>query len=495
MKLFSFLLLAGSASLSAITHEVGPGKTYSSIGAVPWASLNPGDQVLIHWRPEPYREKWCINRSGTASAPIFIRGVQGANGKLPLIEADGAVTPPNHSFWNEERGLVKVGGANFGDAGVPAYITIEALELRGAMQGSHYFDLLGRRIPYSDNAAGIYVERGSNITIRYCYIHHNGNGIFVGSTNAYPSRDILIERSAIHINGLPGDGTHHNVYTSAINTTFQYNWLVIAPGEQSNNIKDRSANLVVRYNWIEGGNRQLDLVDSDAADVRQAASYHDTRVYGNTIVEYQGYDNSQIVHFGGDSGNLAQYRLRYLFFYNNTVISGKQQQITLVRLSAPQAVADIRNNIVWSPFAKVAILYDMGTAELRNNWISDGWINREGGNAAVLNAGGNIGGYYPMFTDVVSLNVRPAAGAPVINAGGALNPLIGAGHDVTLEYARHFSGQSRLNDGRIDIGAFEYGPAARPVNAGEPLFPFAIDDPAAGWESGSAWSSVSQGIE
>jgi len=47
---------AGGSELLT-TYAVGPGQTYSSIGAVPWTNLGPGDTVAIHWQPTPYQER------------------------------------------------------------------------------------------------------------------------------------------------------------------------------------------------------------------------------------------------------------------------------------------------------------------------------------------------------------------------------------------------------------------------------------------------------
>ncbi len=52
------LVLAASSPARALTHEVGPGLMHENVSDVPWESLAPGDLVLIHWRPDPYREKW-----------------------------------------------------------------------------------------------------------------------------------------------------------------------------------------------------------------------------------------------------------------------------------------------------------------------------------------------------------------------------------------------------------------------------------------------------
>ena len=66
-----FVALASAAALLAFPHtaasatyNVGPGQTYATPSAVPWESLQPGDQVLIHWRATPYQDKWVICRAG-----------------------------------------------------------------------------------------------------------------------------------------------------------------------------------------------------------------------------------------------------------------------------------------------------------------------------------------------------------------------------------------------------------------------------------------------
>src|SRR6266542_1990433 len=93
-------------------YEVGPGKPYASIGAVPWESLQPGDTVLIYYRASPYNEKWVICRQGTSSAPITVRGVAGPNGELPVIDGNAATTRSALNYWNQERSVIKIGGAN-----------------------------------------------------------------------------------------------------------------------------------------------------------------------------------------------------------------------------------------------------------------------------------------------------------------------------------------------------------------------------------------------
>ena len=64
-------------------------------------------------------------------------------------------------------------------------------------------------------------------------------------------------------NGIERSGLEHNVYTAGIGMVFQNNRFgPLRAGCPGNNFKDRSAGLVFRYNWVEGGNKGLDLVDA-----------------------------------------------------------------------------------------------------------------------------------------------------------------------------------------------------------------------------------------
>src|SRR5262245_58752069 len=113
----AFISLTGIAA--AAVYDVGPGQPYASIGAVPLATLLPGDTVRIHYRSTPYKEKWVICRQGTAAQPITFTGVPGPNGELPIIEGIGATTAPGLNYWREGRGVVRIGGATIAADSVP----------------------------------------------------------------------------------------------------------------------------------------------------------------------------------------------------------------------------------------------------------------------------------------------------------------------------------------------------------------------------------------
>jgi hypothetical protein len=81
-----------------LTYSVGENQPYATIGSVPLDTLQPGDWICIY--PGTYREKFVVNRSGTAAAPIVIKGVPDeATGDLPVIDGNGAITPTYLDYW------------------------------------------------------------------------------------------------------------------------------------------------------------------------------------------------------------------------------------------------------------------------------------------------------------------------------------------------------------------------------------------------------------
>jgi hypothetical protein len=130
--LFAGILLAWPLMSPAAVYEVGTGKSLATIGEVPWEALRPGDTVRIHWRAQPYHEKWVLCFRGTQEQPITISGVPGPKGQLPVIDGQDATKRPVLSYWGEERGVLKIGGANKPADRMPAHILIENLDIRGA---------------------------------------------------------------------------------------------------------------------------------------------------------------------------------------------------------------------------------------------------------------------------------------------------------------------------------------------------------------------------
>src|SRR5262249_29917282 len=275
-----------------------------------------------------------------------------------------------------------IGGANTPPDTTPAYVTIESLDIRSARPPFRFTGDDGAMHTYADDAAALYVEKGQHVTVRGCVLEDSGDGLFVASAGGLTA-DVLVEGCFLHDNGIVGSIFEHNNYTEATGIVFQYNHFgPLCPGCLGNNLKDRSAGTVVRYNWIESGNRQLDLVDSDVLYTLPA--YAATFVYGNVLVEPAGAGNSQIVHYGGDGGDASVYRKGTLYFYDNTVVSTRTDNTTLFRLSTNDEHADARNNVFYVTAAGSALAAsnDAGTLDLRHNWLRAGWVATHNGSLA-----------------------------------------------------------------------------------------------------------------
>jgi parallel beta-helix repeat protein len=428
-------------------YDVGPGQQYADPSEVPWESLQPGSLINIHYRAEPYATKWVIATAGTADKPVVVRGIMDGE-KRPIITGEDATTRQELDYWNEDRGVVKIGGSSNPSA-VPSHIRVENLEISGAHPSNSFVDDGGSSATYRDNAAAFYVEDGSNLTLKNCVIHGSGNGIFV-TANA---SDVLITGNHVYGNGIQGSYYEHNSYTAAVGITFEYNhYGPLCDGCGGNNLKDRSAGLVVRYNWIESGNRQLDLVDSGNDDVKNDPSYRDTFVYGNVLVEPSDEaGNRQMVHYGGDSGNEANYRKGTLHFYHNTAVSLRGDRNTLFRLSTNDETAVMRNNIVYAPDSStLSVLADSGQLDMTYNWLPQGWIDSfDGAFDGTVTEADNLTGTTPGFVDLAGQDYTLASGSSARDAAGALED---EAMPVECHYEEHQDGTVR---GSLeDQGAF-----------------------------------------
>ena len=422
----AFAVLASNAA--AATYEVGPGQPFETPAAVPWESLQPGDVVRIHWRATPYRDKWVIARAGTATAPIVVQGVPNAAGERPIIDGNGATTRLALDSWGESRAVIKIGGASIPADTMPRYIVIENLDVRSARPPYTFVDDAGTTQSYSANAAAIWIEKGEDITLRNNRLYDSGNGLFVSSADPFVSRDIFVAGNAIFDNGNVGSLYEHNAYSEALGITYDHNYFgPTKSGAGGNNLKDRSAGLVVRYNWIEGGNRQLDLVETDSAIVQGDLSYRSTFVYGNVLVETDGSGNRQITHYGGDNGTTSKYRKGTLYFYNNTMVSYRTDRTTLFRLSTNEERADVRNNLFYvvASGTTLSLLDATGILDLTHNWFKPGHVSTFGTLSGTINdAGTSVVSSTPGFRIEAGQDFRLATGSVNVNAGTWLSSAV-----------------------------------------------------------------------
>lgn len=478
---------------SGTEYNVGPGQALMSVSEVPWESLAAGDTVRIHARAEPYSEKILISNDGADGNPIRVCGVPAQDGSLPVINGENATTRSQISYFFDgiqDRGVVVVsfdGADEYGDK--PEHVVIEGLSIMNADPANSFTAPDGSTRQYLENAAGIYIERGENITVRNCELHANANGIFGGSGDdeASFSRNILIEGNYFHDNSLVGRFTEHHSYIEAENVTYQYNWYGdTRTGALGAALKDRSAGTVVRYNWIEGGTRFVDLVEADGSKALMTAlpSYRQTHVYGN-IFNGMVEDSSLMIHYGGDLGDESTYRKGTLYFFNNTFVVRVDQNndyyhASLLDLDTNEESAEVWNNLVYvapvtggMPPPEVYWTRFAGNLNFGPNLVSPGVqdARTDGSFTGAVTGYGNvmtITANDPAMVNLTADDFRPTTDSEVVDAGGTAPASLGSAHPVTQQYVVHQGFRSRAVAGEaIDIGAFEF--AASSGGAGGPV--------------------------
>jgi hypothetical protein len=332
------------------TYDVGTGKTYADLNAVPWLSLVAGDVVNVHYRAEPYKTKIALRAQGTAEQPVYINGVTDSACNRPVIDGSDAVwanDAKNIHFGAYATNPFDVGiqglglitiywtGSEMVDARnyyVPRYITVQNLKLTNARSNKKYYNSAGGYANYDTGAAAIYAVRVHHLTVENCEITENDNGVFTntrGQSTADYSAYIFFRRNKIHLNGNSERSTEHNLYIQAKRTLYEGNFMGQARGGST--IKDRSSGTVVRFNYLQGSARTLDLVDTEEEDFKNVQTdplYDHAWVYGNVIINdinlpltnTSGTLAARPIHFGHDK-NPAKSRKGSLFFYGNTYIN------------------------------------------------------------------------------------------------------------------------------------------------------------------------------
>lgn len=484
-SIISILILFSAPMAAAVVYDIGPGRPYTSLGAFPFEQLQAGDIVNIHYRPEPYREKVRIRAQGTPSSPVIIRGISGPGGERPILDGINATTRTTDTYGYpplQDLGLVIIFRSDADPFEYkPKHILLEGLEIRNADagNGNTFSDAAGLTRSWAENACGIWALGVENLTIRDCAIHTCGNGLFIASKGEEEtqSRNILVERCAIYGNSVPGSFFEHNIYTEALNTTFQYNYLgPIREGAQGGNLKDRSARAIIRYNWIQGGQRLIDLVEAQDSYpiVGGLPEYGDDYVYGNVLITNPG-DAGALVHYGGDSGLDQTYRKGTLHFYHNTVRILRDQselyRTHLFDITSNEQTVDARNNIVYvAPFTlgeaptNLQLSINAGIINLGINWISPGWqpwtdngtqiVGTITGSSNVIGAADNLPGFANLATNDLSL----LQSSPCIDISQPLDAASVASFPVTMQYSSPRSALPRTSVGVApDLGAFEFG--------------------------------------
>lgn len=509
-------LAADQSGCSVVNYyDVGPGKAFTALSALPWSTLKGCDTVRIYPKAgnEPYNEMILISAGTnlTPTAPNRFMRVLGMRdsetGALPILDGANATqletlpgqATPRTLQYNDNAstspilhklGLVMVSpqqGYNYNN-GPAGYISIENLELRGARYNQPYTNAItGTGDTYHHFAACLYVEAAAHLVVKGNILHGCSNGLFINSKHGTPvalSQDVMIDNNRFYDNGnapvagLTGGHSEHHSYTEARDITYQYNYFGdVAPGAFGDCVKDRSSGLVVRYNTFASNcGIKFNLQDSTGglALIYGDPGYATSYVYGNLIDIAANNTNTQLLFYGGDSGQTANYRQGTLYFYNNTMVvagdgAGAYPDAFLFFLSQPSARAEVWNNVFYAVPATpghqpkiMAMAYaGAGTVNLMNNWISSnittGWLGHPSAATVTGWTANTFGNGSPGFQNEGQHLYTPVPGSPLIGGGASLAQLPTGMAPLWLPQTQSMGSPIARNEGeQIDIGAYQH---------------------------------------
>lgn len=297
------------------------------------------------------------------------------------------------------------------------------------------------------NGAGIRLE-GRSLTVRNSYFHDNQMGILTGRN---PDSDILIEGSEFARNFVDYKKTGslgHNIYIGRVRS-FTLRNSYAHSGAWGHNVKSRAAETRLLYNRIVDGS------DGSASYQVDIANGGRAWLVGNVIQQGKNAENWALVSFGAEARAASD----QLAMVNNTVINERGSGIFLQNRSP--GMATLINNILAGTGTPVK-----GPATLRNNLIvksvSAGIVGSLIGSGRAGKASGELVGNFTArsagFVDPGNMDFRLTENSPARNIGVEPGLVNGWPSRPSAQFLHARRQVPRPNDGKIDIGAFEFAP-------------------------------------
>jgi len=394
----TLLVLFWTSPAHSAILQVGPTRTYTTVGAAAAAAVN-GDVIEID-ASGTYADDTLAHFTADN---LTIRGVGGR----PVVSAPNAdVLDKGMWVFNTTPGTLT---------------TIENIEFTNC-----------RDHPCS----GIWLQ-GGDLTVRFCYFHEIDNGILAGKTIADNSK-ILIEYNEFYHNG-DGSGSTHNLYIGLVDTlTFRYNYSHHT--NVGHLLKSRAKINYILYNRLtdedttgiqgNGASHEIDLQDGGLA-----------YIIGNLLQKAVGADNAIDIKYGGSqSESFPFWPVNELYVINNTCVNEYPHfGAAFVNVDAGwvPTTSLVRNNLVWSSGFNTLTTGGAVTADHNIFSATLGLVDQTGFNYHVAPESAAIG----------------AGSSPGSGSGHVLTP--------SLQYVQPQSVQPRVNGSPLDAGAYSVGGFAR----------------------------------
>jgi hypothetical protein len=295
------------------------------------------------------------------------------------------------------------------------------------------------RVP-DQNGAGIRLE-GRNLTVRDSYFHNNDMGIVTGNRQ---KGDVLIEGSEFARNAVTGKtGVGHNIYIGQ-ERSFTLRNSYVHGAVRGHNVKSRARENRLLYNRIVDGQQGAASYLVDIAEGGRAW------LVGNVFHKGGRAENRPAVSFAAERRG-AKDRIALI---NNTLASELARAVFLQNRGGTAAV--VLNNILAGPVAPA-----VGPAELRHNLIAPADPMESASASVKARPGkdalkGNFVAHRIGFTNASKMDFTLTRQSPARDIGVEPGLVNGWPARPSAQYRHPLRQQSRPNDGKIDIGAYEY---------------------------------------
>jgi len=421
----SILLLAIASPAVAGTVELSPsGDAEATI-----ASLQPGDELIVHGGTYSNTDRFSVSLVGTQAAPIVIRA---ADGEHPIFTRPDAA----QNLWDIDRaeyvtirGIEFVGGSAALRIGVARFLTIEDCEVHNSED-----------VAVRANDTGARYEA---LHIKHNHIHDTGGtgeGMYLGcNSNACQVFDSVIEGNWVHnTNGA---------------TVTQGDGIELKEGSYNNIIRDNVVHdtgypCILTYSTV--GNGAQNVIERNVMwhcgdhGIQSAA---DAIIRNNIVLGSAANGIAMQPHQAGSPSNLV--------VVHNTVLHATNAAISISGITGSVVVA---NNA----------LYAQGGTAISVSGTTTGLVAVGNVGVGTSTVGGIAAG--DLANDFVAASYSGAPPNDVFPKSGSA--LVGAGVAM-YGVMDDFNGTPR--EGTLDVGAYRFAAGGNP---GWPIGPGFKDPPA-----------------
>ena len=373
--LLLLLVIISAIEASAATLQVGPTREYK-VPSQAAAVAQDGDVIEVD--AGTYHgdvATWTANE-------LTIRGVGGR----AHLDVTGTTISNEKAIW-------VIHGNN---------TTVEHIEFSGAKVPDH-------------NGAGIR-QHGDNLTVRYCYFHHNEEGILSSSR---PDSEILVEYSEFAYNSYE-NGRGHNIYINHVKKfTLQHSYS--HHSDVGHLVKSRAQENYILYN------RLSDEASGSSSYVLDLPNGGRAYIIGNLMHQGENTENNKLLSYAAEGASNLQ---QELYVSGNTFVNDRSNGVAIRVAGAP--TGKVVNNI-FDGFTSTMIGNYQG--EFAHNIISDDL----------------------QFVDKANYDYHLSENSPAVNAGIAPGTAQGMSLWPEYEYVHPANSQTREVVDTLDAGAYEYG--------------------------------------